>query len=191
MKRHAGFTLIEVMIVVAVTVILLGAVFAVNFRITDQWRSERVRQVLQQNFRFAADMMTNDLRQATYVSVPLQNTLGDVLQFDYIVTPSPSETRHQVIYQRVGSRPYHVERSEVALESYLDAGVTKWRVPTDAVWSPPLSVTEDMSTLAALHFILRGSRVVTILVAQYESGGATRTISYTLQTSIRTFELRR
>jgi hypothetical protein len=168
-----------------VTVILLGAVFAVNFRITDLWRSERARQALQQNFRFAADTMTANLRQATEVSLPVQNTLGPVLQFDYIVTPSPSETQHRVVYQRVGSGPYHVERREVTLESYLDGSVKKWRVPSDAVWSVA-PVTEEISSLAALHFIHRGSRVVTILVAEYESGGATRTISYTLQTSIRT-----
>jgi prepilin-type N-terminal cleavage/methylation domain-containing protein len=191
MKRRAGFTLIEVMIVVAVSVILLGAVFAVNFRITDLWRSERVRQALQQNFRFAADVMTTNLRQATDVSRPAldSNTLGDVLQFDYVVTPSPNETRHRVIYQRVGSGPYHLERCEVALESYLNGSVTKWQVPTGAVWSR-VPVTEDISSLAAVHFINRGSRVVIILVAQYTSGGATRTISYTLQTSIRTLDLR-
>jgi prepilin-type N-terminal cleavage/methylation domain-containing protein len=86
MRRHFGFTLIEVMIVTAVTVILLGAVFSVNFRITDMWRSERVRQALQQNFRFAADMMTTNLRQATAISLPVSNTLGDTLQFDYVAT---------------------------------------------------------------------------------------------------------
>lgn len=191
MRRRTGFTLIEVMIVVAVTVILLGAVFAVNFRITDLWRSERMRQALQQNFRFAADMMTTDLRQATEVSLPLQNTLGDVLEFD-MYAPSLIETRHRVVYQRVESKQYYVQRSEAALESYVDyvdGGKTKWKLPAVPVWSHT-AVTEEISTLAALHFILRGSRVVTILVAQYESGGATRTISYTLQTSVRMLDLR-
>jgi len=187
MSRRRGFTLIEVMIVAAASVILLGAVFAVNFRIIDLWRSERTRQALQQNFRFASDAMTTNVRQATDVSLPDQNTLGDVLQFDYVVTPSPSETRHRVIYQRVGSGPYHIEKQEVALESYIDpvTHLTKWRVPLGASWSVT-PVTEDISSLAALHFIHRGSRVVTILVAQYSVGGVTRTISYTLQTSIRT-----
>jgi prepilin-type N-terminal cleavage/methylation domain-containing protein len=191
MRRRTGFTLIEVMIVVAVTVILLGAVFAINFRITDMWRSERVRQALQQNFRFAADMMTTNLRQATNVSLPAQNSnaLGDVLEFDYVVTLSPSETRHRVVYQRVGSGPYHIERREVSLQSSSNAGVTTWQVPTGAVWSL-VPVTEDISSLAALHFIRRGSRVVMILVANYESGGAMHTISYTLQTSIRALDPR-
>ncbi|MBA4365951.1 MAG: hypothetical protein C0398_08155 [Coprothermobacter sp.] len=190
MKRHAGFTLIEVMIVVAVTVILLGAVFAVNFRITDLWRSERVRQALQQNFRFAADILTTNLRQATDVSVPAQNTMGDVLTFDYIATPSPSETRHRVTYRRVVNGEFcYVQRSEAPLESYVvvvdGVSVTRWRLPAVPVWSHT-AVTEEISTLAALHFIQRGSRVVTILVAQYGSGGAVQTVSYVLQTSVRT-----
>jgi prepilin-type N-terminal cleavage/methylation domain-containing protein len=194
MKHRQGFTLIELMIVAAVSVILLAAVFSVNFRITSLWGSERVRQALQQNFRFAGDALTANLRQATDVLLPAQNTLGDVLEFDYIATPSPAETRYRVIYQRVGAGPYHVERRDVQLESYdeVDANgvsVTKWRVPEDAVWSPPTPVTEDISSLAALHFLHRGSRIVTILVAEYESGGSTRTISYTLQTSVRTLPL--
>lgn len=181
MKRRAGFTLIEVMIVVGVTVILLGAVFAVNFRITDLWRSERVRQALQQNFRFAADVMTTNLRQATSVSLPLQNTMGDVLTFDYIATPSPSETRHRVTYSRVVNGDYcHIQRREIQV---VDAGGGVWA----ETGTPTITaVTEEISSLAALHFIQRGSRVVTILVAQYGSGGAAQTVSYVLQTSVRT-----
>lgn len=180
MKRRAGFTLIEVMIVVAVTVILLGAVFAVNFRITDLWRSERVRQALQQNFRFAADIMTTNLRQATDVSLPAQNTLGDVLTFDYIATPSPSEARHRVTYSRVVNGEFcYVQRREIQV---VDAGGVWTETGTPTI----TAVTEEISSLAALHFIQRGSRVVTILVAQYGSGGAAQTVSYTLQTSVRT-----
>jgi hypothetical protein len=119
------------------------------------------------------------LRQATDVSLPAQNTLGDALTFDYIATPSPSETRHRVTYQRVGTGPYYVQRREIQV------------INLSGVWTEtgtPIvtRVTEEIGTLAALHFIHRGSRVVTILVAQYEAGGTTRTISYTLQTSVRT-----
>jgi prepilin-type N-terminal cleavage/methylation domain-containing protein len=181
MKRRTGFTLIEVMIVVAVTVILLGAVFAVNFRITDLWRSERVRQALQQNFRFAADIMTTNLRQATDVSLPAQNTMGDVLTFDYIVTPT-SETRHRVTYRRIENGEYcYVQRREIRVVDADGDGV--WTETGTPITTP---VTEEISSLAALHFIQRGSRVVTILVAQYGSGGAVQTVSYTLQTSVRT-----
>lgn len=189
MRARRGFTLIELMIVAAVSVILLAAVFSVNFRMTDLWRSERVRQALQQNFRFAGDALTANLRQATDVLLPAQNTLGDVLEFDYIVTPSPAETRHRVTYARVGTGPYHVEKTEVELESYLDTdSVTKWRPKTGGTVTT-VAVTEDITSLAALHFLHRGSRIVTILVAEYESGGSTRTISYTLQTSVRTLPL--
>jgi prepilin-type N-terminal cleavage/methylation domain-containing protein len=181
MRRHFGFTLIEVMIVTAVTVILLGAVFSVNFRITDMWRSERVRQALQQNFRFAADMMTTNLRQATAISLPVSNTLGDTLQFDYVATLVPHETRHRVTYRRAGSRPYRVERVEVELQY---AGGDTWNPVSGTSTTVP--ITEDISSLAAIHFINRGSQVVAILVAQYELGGSVRTVSYTLQTSVRT-----
>jgi prepilin-type N-terminal cleavage/methylation domain-containing protein len=181
-RQRDGFTLIEVMIVTAVTVILLGAVFSINFRVTDMWRSERVRQALQQNFRFAADMVTLNLRQATGVRVPALNTLGDSLEFDYIATSVP-ETRKRVVYSRAGSAPgpYRIERSEIQIVDPDKDGV--W---TETGTRSVAAVTEDIASIAAVHFIHRGSRVVTILVAQYESGGETRTVSYTLQTSVRT-----
>ncbi|MFA4932713.1 MAG: prepilin-type N-terminal cleavage/methylation domain-containing protein [Caldisericia bacterium] len=196
MSRRSGFTLIEVMIVVAVTVILLGAVFAVNFRITDLWRSERVRQALQQNFRFAADMITTDLRQAvptkttslgtpTAINEPAQNVLGDVLEF-YMIDPHDPSRRLHINYQRkvvAGSDPQlcYIERSE---SKFVDLDLDGVWIETGTATSLP--VTEEISSLAALHFIQRGSRVVTILVAQYGSGGAAQTVSYTLQTSVRT-----
>lgn len=186
MKRHSGFTLIEVMIVVAVSTILLGAVFAINFRITDAWRSERVRQALQQNFRFVADMMTVDLRQATLapgVSLPARNTLSDVLRFQYVTAPSPDEARSEVTYALVKTGSLsHIERLEVPLEDPNGDGV--W-TQVGGTFTPVL-VTEDISSLAALHFIGRGSSIVIILVADYESGGARHTVSYTLQASTRT-----
>lgn len=180
--RRRGFTLIELMIVVAVSVILLGAVFAVNFRITDLWRSERVRQPLQQNFRFAVDAMTAEVRQSTKVILPAQNSLADALTFDYIVDPAPHETRRRVTYQRVGSEPgpYHVERSEIQVVD--PDGDGNW---TETGTKSLVAVTEDIPSLAALHFIHRGSRVITILVAEYVAGGSKRTISYTAQTSVR------
>lgn len=184
MRRRRGFTLIELMIVAAVTVILLTAVFSVNFRITDLWHSERVRQALQQNFRFAGDAMSTSLRQATDVLLPAQNTLGDILEFDYVSTPSPSETRYRVTYRRVGTGPYHVERREIQVVDPDNDGV--W---TETGTAKVVSVTEDIPSLAALYFLRRGSRVITILVAEYESGGTEHTISYTLQTSVRTLPL--
>jgi prepilin-type N-terminal cleavage/methylation domain-containing protein len=183
MKRRRGFTLIELMIAAAAGVILLTAVFSVNFRITDLWRSERVRQALQQNFRFAGDAMVNKMRQATVVLQPADNSFGDVLQFYYIKTPSPSQTTYSATYRRVGTGPYHIECREVQVV-----------VDVHGVWTEELGtatvvpVTEDISSLAALHFVRRGSRVVTIMVAEYVSGGADRTISYTLQTSVRTLQ---
>ena len=185
MGRRRGFTLIELMVVTAVSVVLLGAVFAVNFRITDMWRSERQRQALQQNFRFAADHLTAELRQATEGSVPAQNALGDTLTFDYIKTPAPSETRVRVTYRRVTSGDrYYIQRSETAL-AY--DGVTKtWNLSGTPAVTP---VTEEITTLAAVHFVHRGARVVTILVARYQAGGVTQTTSYTLQTAIRTLPL--
>jgi len=180
MNHRRGFTLIEVMIVAAVGVILLAAVFSVNFRITDLWGSERGRQELQQNFRFAADYITTDLRQAVAVRQPAQNAFGDVLAFDVIVTPAPSETRQRIIYQRVGVGPYRIERREIQVVDPDHDGV--W---TESGTATTSSVTEEIRTLAALHFMHRGSRVVCILVAEYVAGGANRTISYTTQTSVR------
>jgi prepilin-type N-terminal cleavage/methylation domain-containing protein len=173
-RKREGFTLIELAIVMAVTVILLGAVFAVNFRITGLWAGERVRSELQQNFRFATDRITTTVRQAISIEQPSvasgtsENVMSDVLQFKYMKDGVPT----QVTYSRVSvdGSSYIQERVENLVTHAMEYN----------------RITEEIRSLAAVHFIRTGPRVIVVLVAQYPLLGSIKTISYTTQTYLRT-----
>lgn len=177
-NSRQGFTLIEVMIATAVLVILVGAVFAVNFRITGLWTSERARSQLQQNFRFASDMLTTDLRQALSVQSPSDKAMEDTLRIDFRDGSSGAMVR--ATYARTGTGPYRLVRSAQALA--WDASKQLWVASGAAVTQ---NVTEDIPSLAAVHFLRSGSRIVTILVAEYTQLGTTQQISYVVETVAR------
>lgn len=175
LRKHSGFTLIELMIVMAVTVILLGAVFAVNFRITGLWAGERSRSELQQNLRFATDRITTTVRQAVTVLQPSvasgsgENVMSDVLEFEYVQNGDLT----RATYSRVQSGPdtYYInERKE--------------NLVTSTTSDNP--ITEDIRSLAAVHFIRTGPKIIVVLVAEYSLLGSIKTTSYTTQTYVRT-----
>jgi prepilin-type N-terminal cleavage/methylation domain-containing protein len=195
LTRRNGFTLIELMIVVAVTVILLGAIFTLNFRISGLWSGERARSELQQNFRFATDMMTNTVRKATTIlqpdAVPAGDSLGvnvmsDVLQFDYVPNPAYPTVGARVTYSRSpasGVGPYHIEERVQTLQRSGSAPNYTWTEVGTAAVRP---ITEEINSLAATHFIRTGPKIVVVLVAQYRLWGVMKTISYTTQAYVRT-----
>ncbi|WP_165849344.1 PilW family protein [Candidatus Cryosericum septentrionale] len=179
-KSSAGFTLVELMISMAVMVLLAGALFSVNFRLSSTWMLERRRQGVQQNFRFAADTMTGQIRAAMGVLQPADNTMTDVLEFD--MAPSAS-SRVRIKFERYpvsASGPHWIVRTETPLAP--DAG-GNW-VPSGPS-SVPVPVTEELTTLTAVHFIRHGSRLIVVLVGEYEPSNSTRTVTYTTQTTVR------
>lgn len=168
-----GFTLIELVVAVGIMVILLGAVFALNFRIGGIWATERGRSQMQQNFRFATDQITEYYRQAVTVSAPDDNSLEDILTFEYV--DGTDQKLYRVSYAMTSGSAHQVMRT-IQLASPLPLGA-----PT----SQP--VTEALAGLASLHFIRTGSRLVIIMVAEYDVYGVKNTISYTTQTYARNF----
>lgn len=165
-----GFTLIEVMVAVAIMVILLGAVFALNFRISGMWTTERGRSQMQQNFRFATDHITEYYRQAVDVTAPDDNSLGDTLTFVY--RDANDGLLYRASYAMSGTVPHKVMRTV-----QLASGGTATMEP----------VTEELTSLASLHFVRTGARVVIMMVAEYDVYGQTRSISYTTQTYARNY----
>ena len=181
----------------AVSVILLAAVFTLNFRISGLWSGERARSELQQNFRFATDTITNRVREATNVEQPSahaispalkpENVMSDVLEFDYVPNPSDLTLRARVTYARSptsGLGPYHIEETvQIWGWSSSDPDYPGTGLVETATRRP---ITEEINSLAAAHFICTGPKIVVILVAQYRLWGAMKTISYTTQTYVRT-----
>lgn len=171
------------MIVVAVMVILMGSVFVLNFRASSAWGSERQRANRLQNFRFAAEKLTVELRAASknpgwtgldVVVVPMQNQMSDRLSFRYY---DEKDTSYRYEYYLAGdaSLGYQVMR-----KVYTEA-------TPDALWAygVPEPVTEQLTTLAAMYFVRDGSRIVMVMVARYNYGGTQQTVSYTRQVFLR------
>lgn len=169
-SNRRGFTLIELMVAVTIMVILLGSVFAVNFRIGSMWTTERGRSQMQQNFRFATDYITENYRQAVAILAPDDNSMGDVLTFQYI--SAVDNQLHEASYTMSATLPRKILRSD----RLVSAGAADVQ-----------PVTEELTSLAALHFVRTGARVVIMMVAEYDVFGAKRSISYTTQTFARNY----
>ena len=178
------------MIVMAVTVILLTAVFAVNFRITGLWASERGRSELQQNFRFATDHIATTVRTAYAILQPSvasgagQNVMSDVLEF---FAPERENPTQPVCYTYrlagTGTDRHHIE--EVVQDAVQIGGL--W-YKTGSPEPLPRWVTEDIRSLAAVHFVYTGPKVIVIMVAEYSALGSMKSITYTSQTYLRTLD---
>jgi prepilin-type N-terminal cleavage/methylation domain-containing protein len=168
--ERGGFTLIEIMVAVTIMIILLGAVFALNFRIGSMWTTERGRSQMQQNFRFATDHITEYYRQAVTVISPDDNSLSDTLAFEY--RDANDGNLYAVSYEMSSTLPHKVMRTV-----QLSSGGT----------ATTQAVTEGLTSLASLHFVRTGARVVIMMVAEYDVFGTARTISYTTQTYARNY----
>lgn len=187
LSSRRGFTLIELMIVVAVMVILMSSVLVLNFRATSAWGSERQRVDRMQNFRFAAEKLTVELRAASknpapspspwagsdVVVVPTQNQMSDCLSFRYY--EGGITYRYEYYLEGDQTSGYRIMR-----QVYTEA--TPGTLSNPGVPEP---VTEQLTTLAAMYFVRDGNRIVMVMVARYDSGGTQQTVSYTRQVFLR------
>ena len=86
LKRRQGFTLVEMMVTVAIFSFILGICYTLFISGSNSWETNSVRVELQQELRKAMDWITQDLRQAGSASI----TNGPVDPVDG--TPYPSIT---------------------------------------------------------------------------------------------------
>ena len=170
--RRSGFTLIELVIVVAITVILVIGLLAANFRSTSTWVAETKRTELEQNLRYAADIITSDVRQAVFITTGA-NTMTNELTIRY-VDPQHANDTVEAVYRRVttGNRA-KIVRSRTDVTS------------SPNVVFPAEDITESITSLSSLYFIVRGPRVTVVLVAQYPVGNSMKSVTYVAQASAR------
>ncbi len=153
-ERRGGYTLIELMVAVAVFVVIIGLVFTALSSYFRLRTANEQEMIIQQNFRFAAQRMTDDLRQATtgaasgdIILAPADGALGATLQFN---TPG-------------GTVAYTCQRSGTG---------------ASAIYRNGQAVTEQMSQLVNMYFVRSGGKVLVIIVGQVTYFGRARPVSF-------------
>lgn len=151
-RRRYGFTLIELVVAIALFVTLLGLVFSGMSTYLRMRTANEQEIIIQQNFRFAAQRMTDDLRQATangsvIISSPADSAMGTGLEFN---TPS-------------GSVAYECRSSGSG---------------SSTIYRNDEPVTEQMPQLVNMYFVRSGGKILVVIVGQVTYFGAQRPVSF-------------
>jgi hypothetical protein len=132
---------------------------------------------------FATEKMTTELRSAS--KSPVWTTLEDV-----VVVPTQNQMSDRLSFR------YYEGSTSYRYEYYLEGDTTsgyevRRRAYTEATpgtldaYGQSETVTERLTTLAAMYFVRDGNRIVIIMVARYNVGGTQQTVSYTRQVFLR------
>jgi len=163
-KNRKGFTLVELVVALAVFIVIITISFSALSRFFAMRSAQEQEMILQQNFRFALDKMAYDFRQASkdpdasgdIILEPGSNAMGEELQFK---TNSGTETVTYKLGDGASSGTYAICR----------------KVGSNS----PQPVTEDMHQLVKVYFVRSGGKVIMIVVGRLEYFGKERTISFT------------
>jgi len=157
-KNRKGFTLVELVVALAVFIVIITISFSALSRFFAMRTAQEQEMILQQNFRFVLDKMAYDFRQANsgtggMILKPGDNAMGEELQFNtssgtvtYKLGAGASSGTHAICRQVIGN--------------------------------PSQPVTEDMHQLVKVYFVRAGGKVVMIVVGNLEYFGKERTISF-------------
>ena len=158
-KNKKGFTLIELVVAMAIFLVVISISFSTLSSFFSMRSAQEQEMILQQNFRFALDKMTDDFRQAS-------TTSGDI-----ILSPADNSMCEELKFNT----------SSGTVTYKLGAGTS---LGTHAILrqvdsNPPQPVTEDMHQLVKVYFVRSGGKVIIIVVGKLKYFGKERTISFT------------
>lgn len=153
--ERSGFSLIELVVAMALLLTFLAMTFGIVGSYYRQLSRQTQEAAIQQNFRFAIDSLTNDMREATSVSHP--GAPGNLVMNESVTFHSPS----------LGDITYHAVTSAAA-------GVYRI-VRTTA--SEEQTVTEDLPELVKVYFIYSGRKIYVVMVARITVDGQQSLIS--------------
>lgn len=164
MRARRGFTLIELVVAMALLLVFVGIAFGTMSNYVAARSANQQEMLLEQNFRTAMDRMRYDMAQAGSVSsgngdpiqLPLSNTVSDVLTFQ---APSPS----------TATITYNIAAGTAA---------GTWRVVRTVSGQPGEPVTEDIHQRVDLYFIRSGGKITVAVVGHMNYFRTDRTVSF-------------
>jgi len=160
MNVKKGFTLIELVVAMAIFFIIIAVAFTSISRFYLVRTFYDQQTALQQNFLYAMDKLSDDLRQATLlggastIKKPEDKAMEETLEF----YGSDGDLITYDLESKDGGKTYAIYRK-------------------DNVTTQP--ITEDMHQLVKLYFIRQGGRVIAIIVGKATYMGNTNTVSFT------------
>ena len=165
-KGHKnGFTLIELVVALAILMIIFAMTFSVIlsfYRVRVAYDQELI---LQQNFRIAVDRMTDDFRQA---SKGIDFTGPDI-----IIKPVDNAMDEEIKFARYYEGATHI------VKYYLETENEKYAIYRSVDDNPGQPLTENMDQLVKMYFTRKGGKVLILLVGKLSYFGKENYISYT------------
>lgn len=166
-QRRSGFTLIELVVSIAIFLIIIATAFGIlsRYYVIKSFYEQQLD--LQQNFLFAMEKLSSDFRQAEFVSGsvflnPANNALIDA------TSDSPD-------FEKLTFWGKNNEQISYYLQENANGTYTIYRQVDNNL---PQPVTEEMHQLVKLYFIRSGGKVVAVIVGQVTYMGHTNKITF-------------
>lgn len=158
MRERRGFTLIELVVAMALLIVFIGMVLGTLSNYLGARSANEQEIILQQNFRNATDRMRYDLMQAG--------------SNDPIKSPESNRVSHDLSFKAAEG-----ESTTITYSVVNDGGGTCYIARTES-GQPTQPVTEEMHQLVDLYFVRSGGKITVIVVGRMTFFGSTRTISF-------------
>lgn len=164
-RRRNGFTLIELIVAMALLVILLLATFGAVSAFYRMSAAQQQEILLQQNFRFAIDTMSTDARQAILISSPATTHQGMSMDEGVLMQLPDGWYRYEVQESGSGSsRVAELVKQPVDSTSHVANG-------------SPQKLTEPLPLLLKSYFVYSGTKLYMMLVGRMQYMGKMHVIS--------------
>lgn len=162
--RRGGFTLVELVVAMALLIVLLGMIMKGIGTFLQANTAQQQQTILEQNFRFATDTLSNDARQATHITTPSAVTgglfLDESVTFELLNSAGGVDTVVYSMKTSTGGAMYYLARTVTA-----------------ASGTSVQAVTEEIPQLFKVYFVRSGKKVFVIMVGRMTYYGRTRSVA--------------
>lgn len=115
-KNNRGFSLLELIIYIAILIGFLMAVTNIFFVIAASYAKEEARAEVQQNIRFAAEQITSEINSATAISEPVAaGDSGNVLEVTVEGLPTRFDVSDGVLRKTRGAVVENITSDKVVV----------------------------------------------------------------------------